>query len=265
MTHIIADHMSIDIPLLSGANRSLRHALVLNPLNNVFRGGAKHVGGEIRRSERGSVVVRALDNVTFSIKAGDRVGLIGQNGAGKTTILRAMAGIYEPTHGDIDTSGRIVPLFNLTEGLRPEVTGRELITIRGVLLGFSKSEILDMADDVIEFCELGDYIDVPVRTYSAGMLVRLAFAIVTSVTADILLFEELIGAGDARFVEKANERLARFVERSSLMVVATHSREILYKWCNRCFLMEHGKLITEGPVEETLRIYDERRAAPGSA
>jgi len=259
MARLQADHLSVEFPIYQGTSRSLRHAILLKPIGNVIRGAA-HVGGAITRGHDGRVVVRALDDVSFTIEDGDRVGLIGQNGSGKTTLLRVMAGIYEPTGGGMLTQGRIVPFFNLTEGLMPEITGRELVKVRGTLLGFSAEECAAMAEEVIAFCELGDYLDMPVRTYSTGMLVRLAFAIATAVTADILLFDELIGAGDARFYEKAQDRLARFVARSSAMVVATHSRDVLYQWCNRCFLMEHGKLITTGPVDEVLRVYDERRA-----
>jgi ABC-2 type transport system ATP-binding protein/lipopolysaccharide transport system ATP-binding protein len=259
MARLEADHVSVEFPIYQGTSRSLRHAILLKPIGNVIRGAA-HVGGAITRGHDGRVVVRALDDVNFRIEDGERVGLIGQNGSGKTTLLRVMAGIYEPTGGAMLTQGRIVPFFNLTEGLMPEISGRELVRVRGTLLGFSAEECAAMAEEVIAFCELGDYLDMPVRTYSTGMLVRLAFAIATSVTADILLFDELIGAGDARFYEKAQDRLARFVARSSAMVVATHSRDVLHQWCNRCFLMEHGKLITAGPVAEVLSIYDERRA-----
>ncbi len=257
MPHISVRNVSIDYPIYQGSSRSLRHALLMNPIKSAI-GGAKHVGGTITRDEKG-IVVRSLDNVSFEIGNGERVGLIGQNGAGKSTLLRALAGIYEPNQGTIETDGSIVTFFNTTEGLSPEATGRELIETRGVLLGMNQAARDRMAADVIEFCELGDYLEMPVRTYSTGMLVRLSFAIATSLTSEILLFDELIGAGDARFYEKAKTRLEDFIEKASVMVVATHSRDILLKWCSRCFLMEHGKLITDGPVKETLRIYDERR------
>jgi ABC-type polysaccharide/polyol phosphate transport system ATPase subunit len=258
MARLVADHVSVEFPIYQGTSRSLSHAILLKPIGAVIRGAA-NVGGAITRGVDGRVVVRALDDVSFTIADGERVGLIGQNGSGKTTLLRVMAGIYEPTGGAMLTSGRIVPFFNLTEGMMPEITGRELIKVRGTLLGFSAEESAAVADEVIEFCELGDYLDMPVRTYSTGMMVRLAFAIATSVTADILLFDELIGAGDEAFYEKAHARLERFVGRSSAMVVATHSRGVLYKWCNRCLLMEHGKLIASGPVDDVLRVYDQRR------
>jgi ABC-type polysaccharide/polyol phosphate transport system ATPase subunit len=259
MAHIIADRLTVDFPVYQGASRSLRHALLMKPLASAIRGAA-HVGGTITRGAGDIVIVRALDDVSFTIGDGERVGLIGHNGSGKTTLLRAMAGIYEPTSGNVATAGRAMALFNLHEGLTPDATGRELIRVRGILLGLNEDAIRAMAEEVIDFCELGAYVDLPVRTYSTGMLVRLAFAIATSVTADILLFDELIGAGDARFYEKANARLEGFVQRSSLIVLATHSRDILYNWCNRAFLMEHGKLVASGGVDEVLRTYDERRS-----
>jgi homopolymeric O-antigen transport system ATP-binding protein len=260
---ISARDLSLDFPIYDIASRSLKQLLMVRPIANVFR-SASHVGGSIATGVGGTVVVRAIDNMSFEIEQGARVGLIGHNGAGKTTLLRTMAGIYEPTSGVLNTSGHVMPLFNLMEGMMPDATGREFIRIRGVLLGREPKELDTLAEDVIEFCELGSYIDMPVRTYSTGMLVRLAFALSTSVSPDILLFDELIGAGDARFVSKAQERLKSFVERSSIVVVASHSRAILDQWCNRLFLLEHGKLIADGSVADVLKEYDQRTAAQQS-
>jgi ABC-type polysaccharide/polyol phosphate transport system ATPase subunit len=261
---ITADKLAIDFPLYDIADRSLRHLLMLNPLAKAF-GGASHVGGTIATGARGIVVVRAIDSMSFTIKSGERVGLIGHNGAGKTTLLRTLAGIYEPTGGTLTVTGNIMPLFNLMEGMLPDATGREFTHVRGILLGLKPDRIDALAEEVIEFCELGSYIDMPVRTYSTGMLVRLAFAIATSVTSDILLFDELIGAGDARFISRAEERLQSFVERSNIVVVASHSRAILSKWCNRLFLLEHGKLVADGSVQDVLEEYEQRLAAEQQA
>jgi lipopolysaccharide transport system ATP-binding protein len=256
---ISARELALDFPIYDIASRSLKQLLMVRPIANVLR-GASHVGGSIATGAGGTVVVRAIDNMSFEIGQGERVGLIGHNGAGKTTLLRTIAGIYEPTGGMLETVGHIMPLFNLMEGMMPDATGREFIRIRGVLLGLEPSQLDALAEDVVEFCELGSYIDMPVRTYSTGMLVRLAFALSTSVTPDILLFDELIGAGDARFVTKAQERLKTFIERSSIVVVASHSRAILDQWCNRLFLLEHGRLIADGPVQDVLKEYDRRLA-----
>jgi ABC-type polysaccharide/polyol phosphate transport system ATPase subunit len=257
---ISARDLALDFPIYDVASRSLKQLLMVRPIAQVFR-GSSHVGGSITTGAGGTVVVRAIDKMSFEIGKGERVGLIGHNGAGKTTLLRTMGGIYEPTSGALETSGHVMTLFNLMEGMMPDATGQEFIRIRGVLLGLEPKDLDALAEDVLDFCELGSYIDMPVRTYSAGMLVRLAFALSTSVSPDILLFDELIGAGDARFVTKAQERLKSFVERSSIVVVATHSRAILDQWCNRLFLLEHGKLIADGAVADVLKEYDRRLAA----
>jgi homopolymeric O-antigen transport system ATP-binding protein len=256
-THISANALALDFPIYDIASRSLKQMFMLRPIANVFR-GASHVGGSIATAASGTVVVRAVDQMSFEIGRGERVGLIGHNGAGKTTLLRTMAGIYEPTGGSLKVTGRVMPLFNLMEGMMPDATGREFIRIRGILLGLEPHQLDALTEEVIEFCELGSYIDMPVRTYSTGMLVRLAFALSTSVTSDILLFDELIGAGDARFVSKGQERLRSFVERSNIVVVASHSRAILEQWCNRLFLLDHGKLVADGSVADVLKEYSRR-------
>jgi ABC-type polysaccharide/polyol phosphate transport system ATPase subunit/8-oxo-dGTP pyrophosphatase MutT (NUDIX family) len=256
---ISARELALDFPIYDVSSRSLKQLLMVRPIANALR-GTSHVGGSIAAGVGGTMVVRAIDKMSFEIGAGERVGLIGHNGAGKTTLLRTMAGIYEPTNGVLETAGHVMPLFNLMEGMMPDATGREFIRIRGVLLGLEPNQLDALAEDVIDFCELGSYIDMPVRTYSTGMLVRLAFALSTSVSPDILLFDELIGAGDARFVSKAEERLKSFIERSSVIVVASHSRAILEQWCNRLFLLEHGKLIADGPVQDVLVEYNQRLA-----
>lgn len=262
---IVADNVTVEFPVFDLRSRSLRHFLFLNriPLRPMGQalGGSKHVGGAIGEGSGGTIVVKALDRISFTFTKGERIGLIGHNGCGKTTLLRTLAGIYEPVSGRLDTHGRVMPLFNLTEGMAPDATGRELVFVRGILLGLSPTEITDLIPEILDFCELGDYIDMPVRTYSTGMLVRLAFAVTTAVSSEILLFDELIGAGDAHFVDKAQQRLERFVERSNLVVIASHARDILYKWCTRAILLEHGKIIADGDVGDTLKTYDERLAS----
>jgi ABC-type polysaccharide/polyol phosphate transport system ATPase subunit len=256
--NISALGLTIDFPIYDARSRSIAHLLMVEPVTRMKAGKAQ-VGGTIAVSTRGAVVVRAINDISFTVKKGSRVGLIGHNGAGKTTLLRTLAGIYEPTDGRIDTSGRIMPLFNMMEGMLPEATGREFIRMRGVLLGLQAEQINSLAEEVIDFCELGSYIDMPVRAFSTGMLLRLAFALATSVTSEILLFDELIGAGDERFVKKAQRRLQAFVARSSILVVATHSRAVLDQWCNRAFLLEHGRLLADGDVPHVLAEYDSRR------
>jgi ABC-type polysaccharide/polyol phosphate transport system ATPase subunit len=256
-TRISASSLSLDYPVYDITSRSLKQMFMLRPIANVLR-GASHVGGSIATGASGSVVVRAVDHISFEIGKGERVGLLGHNGAGKTTLLRIIAGIYEPSGGILKTAGRVMPLFNLMEGMMPDISGREFIRNRGILLGLEPEQLDAVTGEVIEFCELGSYIDLPARTYSSGMLVRLAFALSTSVTSDILLFDELIGAGDARFVSKAQERLRSFVERSNIVVVASHNRAILEQWCNRLFLLDHGKLVADGSVADVLKEYNRR-------
>lgn len=255
MIRIAAENATIDFPIYDANARSLRHSLLLNGISNVVSRPKHSVGGQINQDRRGHMVVRALDQVSFSIADGDRVGLIGHNGAGKTTLLRALAGIYEPTSGEITTRGRVMPLFNMTEGMMPDATGMELIRTRGCLLGLTDGEIKEHANEVIEFCELGDYIHMPVRTYSTGMLVRLAFAITTTVSSDILLMDELIGAGDAAFVDRAQARLRRFVDQARVMVVASHSTSILEQWCNKAMLLEHGRIVEFADIASVLNTY----------
>ena len=255
MDRIVAENLSVEFPIYDTTGRSLRHAMGMGRIAEIIK-GSEHVGGTFSKSH-GNLVVRALNDISFNIADGEKVGIIGHNGCGKTTLLRVLAGIYEPTLGHLKTAGRIMPLFNMTEGMTPDATGMELIYVRGVMLGLTPKQISDITPDILEFCELGHYINMPVRTYSAGMLVRLAFAITTAISADILLFDELIGAGDAHFVERAQARLESFVGRSRTMVVATHSASIMRRWCNRAILMQHGDIVKMGEVDEVLDAYGE--------
>ena len=234
---------------------------MLRPIAKVIR-GASHVGGSIATGASGTVVVRAIDHMSFEIGKGARVGLVGHNGAGKTTLLRTIAGIYEPTGGSARNHR---PRHAAVQSDGRHDAGRHWAGIHPhpwrFCLGLEPHQLDTLTEEVIEFCELGSYIDMPARTYSTGMLVRLAFALATSVPPDILLFDELIGAGDARFVTKAQERLQSFVERSNIVVVASHSRGILHQWCNRLFLIEHGKLDGRWRCRGGLKEYDQRLAA----
>jgi ABC-2 type transport system ATP-binding protein len=250
-------NVSIDIPIFDASARSLKRSFVFNKLQGLVS-KSTNVGGTMERDQRGVMIVRALHDINFSLEDGDRLALIGHNGAGKTTLLRVITGIYEPTSGTAITRGRVMPLFNMMEGLAPDATGLEMIRIRGALLGLKDADIDGKIEEIAEFCELGEYINMPVRTYSTGMLVRLMFAITTSVTSEILVMDEFIGGGDAAFFERASARLKKFVEAASVLIVATHSPETARQWCNKAVLLEHGRVLEFGPVEQALAAYAKR-------
>ena len=202
------------------------------------------------------VLVRALRGITMTLRDGDRLGLVGRNGAGKTTLLRVMTGIYEPVAGRLEVSGRVASLTNITMGMDMEGTGYENIVIRGLMLGLTRRQSLERVEDIENFTELGEYLNLPLRTYSAGMLVRLAFAISTSINPEILIMDEMIGAGDKAFAEKATKRLERMMASANILVVASHASETLRRLCNKAALLRQGELIAMGPVEEILRRYE---------
>lgn len=220
---------------------------------------AASTGGRIGNVGSRTVNVRALDGVTLRLNHGDRVALVGHNGAGKSTFLRVLAGIYEPTVGSACVQGRVVPLLSNSLGLETNNTGRQNIILRGLLLGMSKAEIEEKVEEIAEFTELGEFLEMPLSAYSAGMRARLAFAISTASNPEILLLDESIGAGDASFVEKAKERMNQFIARSSILVLASHSDELLRKLCTRALLFEKGKILMDGGVEDVLEIYSAQR------
>jgi len=237
--------VSVEFPIYNAHGRSLKRSLV-----SITTGG--HLG--LGKNDR--VVVRALENVSLQFEHGDRVALIGHNGAGKTTMLRVLAGVYEPTNGYIVSSGKIAALSDIMLGIDIESTGHENISIRGRLLGLSQKEVEERRDEIAEFSGLGEYLDMPVRTYSSGMVLRLAFAVSTSVVPDILLLDEWIGAGDATFLSKAEERLNRLVGETGILVLATHSLSLASRVCNRAVWMEHGSVRVQGPIDDVIQAYE---------
>ncbi|HON58926.1 MAG TPA: ABC transporter ATP-binding protein [Smithella sp.] len=230
-TAIEAQHLKVFYPLYGSSSRSLKKTLV-----------RAATGGLIASDARG-VNICAIDDVSFSIAEGERVGLVGHNGAGKTTLLRAMAGIYKPARGTLNVRGRIASLLDISLGMDDEFTGYENIYMRAVLMGIAKSELNKRMDEIIEFSELGDYIKMPMRTYSAGMSMRLAFSVCTAFPADIVLMDEWLSVGDAEFSKKAEARLMEFISKSSILVLASHKPEQIEKICNRVMTMNHGKII----------------------
>jgi ABC-type polysaccharide/polyol phosphate transport system ATPase subunit len=252
MATVIVDEIHVEFPIY-GSARSLRSALF-----------ARATGGLIQREAgwQRRVVVKALTGVSFTLHQGDRLGLVGGNGAGKTTLLKVLAGVYQPAAGRVLVSGKITSCFDILPGLDPEDTGYENIVTGGLLLGLRREAIERTIADIEEFSELGEYLSLPVRTYSAGMMARLGFALATAVEPGILLIDEGIGSGDARFAKRAKERLEAFVERSSIMVLASHSDDLVRAWCNKAALIDAGRMLLLGEVEEVLRAYHCRNQPP---
>lgn len=199
--------------------------------------------------------IEALRNVSLTIAAGERVGVIGANGAGKSTLLRVLARIYWPAHGDVRIEGRVAPLFEYATGFEMDATGWENIRTRALLLGLSPREIEARIDDIARFTELGDFLDVPVRSYSSGMLLRLAFATSTAVEPDILLLDEVMAAGDAAFQARAQARMQGLIERSSIVVFATHVLDALPNVCARSVWLDRGQLVLDGPTDAVVAAY----------
>lgn len=202
-------------------------------------------GGRIAPTSRNITVVDSLCDVSFDLREGDKLGLVGHNGAGKTTLLKTLAGIYEPTSGYVRSRGRISNLLDVTMGMDFEATGVENIVLKGLLHGLRRHEIDLVIPQIVEFSGLGDYVSMPVRIYSSGMLVRLAFSIATSFKADILLMDEWLGVGDADFNAKAQQRLAEIVGQASILVLASHNRDIIAANCNRIIEMQHGRVVSD--------------------
>jgi lipopolysaccharide transport system ATP-binding protein len=244
MTHAKARDLVVDFPIYGARSRSFKTAFM-----------RAATGGTLARGSDDRVVVRALDQVGFEFNEGDRVALVGHNGAGKSTLLRVLAGAYEPASGQLDVHGRVACMLSIQLGIDLESTGYENIRLLGLLFGMSKTSIERKTEEIAEFTELGDYLNMPLRTYSTGMTMRVAFAVATSIDADIVLMDEWLGVGDARFIEKADQRLQDFVRRAGLLVLASHATERLRNNCNKALLLEHGRVVATGTVDEVLDIY----------
>ncbi|RFU21765.1 ABC transporter ATP-binding protein [Geodermatophilus marinus] len=239
---IVTKDACVDFPIFDAKSRSLKKTVV------------GLVGGNIDSGAR-IPVIEALRDVTLDLQHGARVGLVGHNGAGKSTLLRLLSGIYEPTRGVAEIRGRVAPVFDLGVGMDPEISGLENIMIRGLFLGMTRKQMEQRVDDIADFTELGDFLRMPLRTYSTGMRVRLALGVVTSIDPEILLLDEGIGAVDAAFLEKSKQRLVELVERSGLLVFASHSEEFLRQLCDTALWLEHGRIKAQGDLDDVLRRY----------
>jgi ABC-type polysaccharide/polyol phosphate transport system ATPase subunit len=245
MVKIELKNVGVDFVLYETSARSLK--------KTAFRTA---VGGFISNKDDGSkTMIRALQDITLTLNDGDRLALMGPNGAGKTTLLRVLAGIYYPTYGSISIQGQTVHLFDISLGLDDEATGYENIMLRGLVMGLDRKEIEKRVEEISAFSGLGDFLHLPVRTYSTGMTLRLLFSIATSVNSDILLMDEWIAMGDADFFERANQRLHGVVNRSKILAFASHNPDYLKAVCNRAILLEGGRIVAEGSVDEVLGHY----------
>ncbi len=244
MAEIQLNNVVAEFPIY-GAQPSLRKALF------------GRVGGVLQHNDGFGkrVIIRALDNVSLTIRHGDQLGILGHNGAGKSTMLRVLAGIYQPSEGSIRIEGQVSPLFNVSPGLSHDDTGYENIVTCGLLLGMSRDEIEQKLPEIEAFTELNEYLSLPVRTYSTGMLVRLGFAIATAIDPEILLLDEGLGAGDARFATRAADRVRALIDRSSIMVLASHSEVLIRQMCKRAILLDRGRILADGPTADVLEFY----------
>jgi ABC-2 type transport system ATP-binding protein len=245
MVSIDVWNASVDFPIFDAKSRSLKKTVL------------GKVGGKIGTAQK-APIIEALRDVTLSLREGDRVGLVGHNGAGKSTLLRLLSGIYEPTRGAAAIVGKIAPVFDLGVGMDPEMSGVENIIIRGLYLGMTRKQMETRVDEITEFTELGDYLQMPLRTYSTGMRVRLALGVVTSIDPEILILDEGIGAVDAAFLDKARNRLNDLVKRSGILVFASHADEFLMEMCDSALWMEEGRIRQHGSLREILTGYKGR-------
>jgi lipopolysaccharide transport system ATP-binding protein len=244
MALIRIEDATIEFPIFNAKSRSLTSRLL-----------EVATGGKLDKNRDGHVVVRALANLNLSIVAGERVGLLGHNGAGKSSLLRTLSGVYRPSVGTVSVKGEVGSLIDISMGINAEATGRENIFLRGLLLGLKKEEIREKFDEIVDFSELGPFIDMPVRTYSSGMHLRLAFAVSTVLRPEILLMDEWLSVGDESFRHKAEARLSEVVAATKILVIATHSRQLVESTCTRAIWLEHGQIKMDGPAKDVAEAY----------
>lgn len=250
MSYINVENLSVTYPLFNRASSSLDTSAALDASEG------HHVDSRLLRASNGQLLgVRALRDVSFKIEKGERVGLIGSNGSGKTTLLQVLAGIYPPDRGIIDVQGRTTSLVNINLGIRNEASGNKNITLRGLASGHKRSEIEARRAEIAAFTDLGEFLDLPVETYSAGMRMRLNFAIATAFEPEILILDEWLSAGDANFRKMANERMASFVGKAGIVILASHSVSLLLENCSRAIWLDNGNIKSDGPIKEVLEQY----------
>lgn len=245
MAHIVLDKASVALAVYNSRGRALKSEIL-----------RRTVGGGLQNDRDSSVqVIKALNAVSFEARDGDRIGLVGGNGAGKTTLLRVLSRVYPPTSGTATIEGRISSLIDLSMGMDTDATGYDNIEMRGIMLGLSHKQAQAIVPDVEEFSQLGEFLSLPIRTYSSGMMLRLAFAVSTAVHPDILILDEVIGVGDAAFAERAEQRLHGMIRKASIMFLASHDNSSIKRFCNRTLWMKGGTLMMDGAPDKVLAAY----------
>ncbi len=253
MATIDVHGVHVSFPIYHGSSRSLKRTVL-----SVAQGRLKQ---SRLQSDRGRVVIEALRDITLSLRSGDRLGLVGGNGAGKTTLLRTLAGIYEPVVGEVRVAGTIGALLDPNLGMNPELTGRENIALRGLYNGMGAPAIKRLEDDVQDFADLAEFLDLPLRFYSSGMVIRLGFALATAIRPQVLLMDEWFLAGDAAFMERAKSRLEDMVRGADILVLSSHATPIIEDWCTRAIWLDQGRVIQDGTPGAVLDAYLKREAA----
>lgn len=246
-TSLRLESVTVDFPVYNVSTRSLKNRLLHHG-----------TGGRIGRDVADRLCVRALDDVSLAFEHGERAGIIGYNGSGKTTLLRVLAGVYKPVRGQVHRRGRTASLLNISLGIDPEATGYENILTCALFLGLMPEQVRERMDEIAAFTDLGDYLTMPVRTYSVGMRLRLAFSVCTCIDPNILLMDEWIGVGDRTFIEKARRRLEELVDRAGILVLASQNLALLERVCTTGILLDRGKVKARGPMQEVLREYRQK-------
>lgn len=244
MAKINFTDVSVEFPIFNAKGRSFTSRMLQIA-----------TGGKLDSDVQGHVTVKALDGISFEINEGERVGLLGHNGAGKSTLLRVLSRAYVPEKGKADIQGGIGSLIDIALGINPEATGVENVYLRAALLGLPKTLVREKIEEIRSFSELGNFLEMPVRTYSTGMHLRLAFAVSTLVSPEILLMDEWLSVGDQEFKQKAEQRLASMVSKSKILVIASHDRSLIEATCNRAIWLEHGKIVRDGSAKEVAAEY----------
>jgi lipopolysaccharide transport system ATP-binding protein len=247
--------------VLKSAGISIESASVIFPVAKGLvdflgpRDGHEKTGGSFQGGEGKQMVVEALSDISLSLVPGDRIGVIGHNGSGKSTFLRLLSGVYPPSKGSIKVSGSISSLIDINMGMHPEATGVENIFVRAAILGMSKKETHEYLSAIVEFSDIGQFVNLPLKSLSSGMQMRLAFSVSTVLSKDILIMDEWLSVGDAEFRKKAEVRLKEVVSRSQILVVATHSQDLIELVCNKVLWLEHGRVKMFDEVSEVLPKY----------